>query len=185
MPKKSPSERKPRERSKRTKTHLHPYGLNDKQWAFVVAYVAHHNATKAARLAGYSDHTAAKIGSQNLHKAAIAAAIEQIEARRAQVFEITADKVLQELARIAFTPDEEAPDRKVADQIKALDLIGRYLQMWTPKPGGGLAAPAGAVEDVREKMLKMMADMARREAIDVKAEPVEEAAPPQLEGPTP
>lgn len=177
MPTKTRQATTKRKREPRVRKKPHPYGVNDKQWRFVIAYVGCLNASKSARLAGYSVHTSAEIGSQNLRKPAIAAAIEYLQAKRAQIFDITADKVLQELGRLAFTPDEEMPDRKVADQIKALDLLGRYLQLWVPKVPGSTLIPGGDTDDVRGKLLKMMADMARREAVDIHAKPDEDAQP--------
>jgi phage terminase small subunit len=53
-------------------------GLTERQKSFVLHYVgdAHYNATKAALLAGYSEETARSIGSQNLTKVNISAAIK-------------------------------------------------------------------------------------------------------------
>ena len=51
--------------------------LTDKQQLFVEHYLACWNATKAARLAGYSDATAGVIGSENLKKPNIQAYITE------------------------------------------------------------------------------------------------------------
>lgn len=76
--------------------------LSPKQQLFVAEYLIDLNATKAAIRAGYSVKTARIIGAQNLAKLNIAAAIDEAQQRRAQKTGITQERVLQELARIAF-----------------------------------------------------------------------------------
>lgn len=60
------------------------------------------NATEAAKRAGYSEKTAYSIGFENLKKPEIQEAIQEAMARRSQRTEITQDRVIQELARVAF-----------------------------------------------------------------------------------
>ncbi len=60
------------------------------------------NATNAAKKAGYSEKSAAKIGHQLLEKTRIKAAIKEAMDRRSKRTEITQDMVLREFARIAF-----------------------------------------------------------------------------------
>jgi len=76
--------------------------LTPKQAAFVREYLIDLNATQAAIRAGYSAKTAYRTGADNLTKPQIADAIQQGVNKRAQRTEITADRVVQELARIAF-----------------------------------------------------------------------------------
>lgn len=77
-------------------------GLTDKQAAFVREYLVDLNATQAARRAGYSSANADKIGSELLGKTRVAEAIQGAQARRAERTEITADRVIEEIAAIAF-----------------------------------------------------------------------------------
>lgn len=77
--------------------------LSAKQQRFVEEYMIDLNATQAAIRAGYSEKTAKVIGSENLSKPAIAAAIAAKREKLAQKAEITAEKVLQELALIGFS----------------------------------------------------------------------------------
>ena len=77
-------------------------GLTPKQQRFVAEYLVDLNATQAAIRAGYSAKTAVKIGSENLRKPDVAAAIASKQAKRADRVEISADRVLREVARIAF-----------------------------------------------------------------------------------
>lgn len=76
--------------------------LTAKQEMFVREYLVDLNATQAALRSGYSAKTARAIGTENLSKPAIGQAIAEAMKNRARRTEITADRVLQELARIAF-----------------------------------------------------------------------------------
>jgi phage terminase small subunit len=76
--------------------------LTPKQAQFVAEYLIDLNATQAAIRAGYSKKTAGAIGDENLKKPEIAAALAAAQQKRGERTEITADRVLQELARIAF-----------------------------------------------------------------------------------
>ena len=77
--------------------------LTPKQAAFVNEYLVDLNATQAAIRAGYSEKSADNIGSELLGKTGVAAAIQKALDKRAARTEVTADRVLAELARIAFS----------------------------------------------------------------------------------
>lgn len=77
--------------------------LTPKQEAFVREYLVDLNATQAAIRAGYSEQTAYRTGADNLRKPQIAAAVAAAQSARAQRTEITADRVLRELARVGFS----------------------------------------------------------------------------------
>lgn len=76
--------------------------LTPKQEAFIQEYLVDLNATQAAIRAGYSKRTAYRTGADNLKKPQIATAIAKAKVERAKRVEITADRVLEELARIGF-----------------------------------------------------------------------------------
>lgn len=76
--------------------------LTQKQQLFVNEYLVDLNATQAAIRAGYSVKTAAEQGSRLLTNVKIQDAIEEEMAKRSRRTGITQDRVLQELARIAF-----------------------------------------------------------------------------------
>lgn len=75
--------------------------LTPKQKRFVEEYLVDLNATQAAIRAKYSEKTAEKIGSENLKKPEVAAAIQAEMDKRSKRTNITADNVLKELMRIA------------------------------------------------------------------------------------
>lgn len=76
--------------------------LTLKQARFVDEYLIDLNATQAAIRAGYSERTAQQIGAENLSKPVIQAEIQKRRRDRERRTEITQDRVLQELAAIAF-----------------------------------------------------------------------------------
>jgi phage terminase small subunit len=76
-------------------------GLTGKQQRFVEEYLVSFNATQAALDAGYSARTAYSQGQRLLKNVEVKNRIEEAMARRAERFEIKADRVLLNIARIA------------------------------------------------------------------------------------
>jgi phage terminase small subunit len=146
--------------------------LTPKQQRFVEEYLIDLNATQAAIRAGYSAKTAGQIGEKLLKKVEIAAAVAEAKKARSARTEITADRVLHELAAIAFldpakvfTPTGEVRSLgdmdesvrraiasvetftssdegeavntvrkvKMADKLRALELLGKHLQLWVER----------------------------------------------------
>lgn len=102
-----------------------PIKLSAKHARFVQEYMIDLNATQAARRAGYSPKTARAQGSALLTNPVIQAAIAARQEKRAQRLEVTADRVLEELALIAFADISDAV--RVCDdgtiQVRPLDSI--------------------------------------------------------------
>lgn len=82
--------------------------LNAKQTRFVDEYLKDLNATQAAIRAGYSKNTARSIGAENLSKPDIQAEISLKMGKRSERTEISADRVLLELSRLAFLDARKA-----------------------------------------------------------------------------
>ena len=76
--------------------------LTAKQIRFVDEYMVDFNATQAAIRAGYSEKTANTIGAQNLAKLSIQAEISRRQKDLQRRTEVTQERVVKELARIAF-----------------------------------------------------------------------------------
>ena len=76
--------------------------LTPKKAFFVQEYLVDLNGTQAAIRAGYSPRTAAVQAAELLRKPNIQLAIQEAFAVRAQRVSISQDKVLQEIARVAF-----------------------------------------------------------------------------------
>lgn len=144
--------------------------LTEKQKKFVEEYLIDLNATQAAIRAGYSTDTAKDIGCENLAKPNIRTHIDKTIAERSKRTGVNADRVVRELAKIAFvkaddvisiddatlkhdasdddlaviqsvkvktipTKNGEGVEReiKLADKLKALELLGKHLGMYTDK----------------------------------------------------
>ena len=151
--------------------------LTDKQKRFVEEYLIDLNATQAAIRAGYSPNTARDMGCENLTKPNIANAIEQAIAEQSRRTGVTADRVIQELAKVAFlnitdvvdgngriretaTPEDKSciesikfkqsdneyggsveREVKVASKLKALELLGKHLGLFSDKLNVDLKTP--------------------------------------------
>lgn len=76
--------------------------LTLKQQRFVEEYLIDLNATQAAIRAGYSVKTAKEIGCENLSKPNISSEIAKAMAERSKRTGVTADRVIEELAKIGF-----------------------------------------------------------------------------------
>lgn len=76
--------------------------MTDKQKRFVEEYLIDLNATQAAIRAGYSPDTAEQIGHQQLKKTSVANAIAIEQAKRSKRTGVSQDRVVRELAKIAF-----------------------------------------------------------------------------------
>lgn len=84
--------------------------MTKKQKRFVEEYLIDLNATQAAIRAGYSPATAGSIGQENLTKPEIHAAVAKAEAERSKRTGVTQDRVVRELAKIAFLDMTEVVD---------------------------------------------------------------------------
>lgn len=76
--------------------------LNDKQARFAAEYLVDLNATQAAIRAGYSEKTAHAQGHDLLKHPEVAERIGVLMAERSARTQISADRVLEELAAMAF-----------------------------------------------------------------------------------
>lgn len=143
--------------------------MTEKQKRFIDEYLIDLNATQAAIRAGYSHRNAGKIGHQLLEKSRIQAEISKKMAERSRRTGVNQDRVVQELAKVAFVnianivdehgrirPDATPEDLsciesikykesdnanggsvereiKIASKLKALELLGKHLGMWSDK----------------------------------------------------
>jgi phage terminase small subunit len=107
-----------------------------KQKLFVKHYLIDLNATKAAISAGYSEKTADVQGSRLLRNAKIRAKIDEGTTKRAAKLDISAEKVLSELALLAF-----------ANMDDYVDVLGGKRVLNTAKPTRDQMA---AVQEITE-----------------------------------
>ena len=92
--------------------------MTNKQQIFISTYLKDLNATSAALAAGYSPKTAYSQGCRLLKTAEVGTLIQQKLAKMFGNFEVTEQKVIQEMARIAF-----ADTRKIFDSDGQLKPI--------------------------------------------------------------
>lgn len=104
--------------------------LTPKQERFVQEYLADLNATQAAIRAGYTKNRASELGYQLLQKTTVQAALKAAMDERSKRVEISQDYVLMGLKEIA---DQEASELKYSSKLKALELLGKHLGMFTDK----------------------------------------------------
>ena|ERR1051326_3150164 len=75
---------------------------NDKQAIFVREYLADRNGTRAAIAAGYAPKSASVTSCRLLRNAKVQAEVSEFTEQRLERLEVTADAVIQELAKVAF-----------------------------------------------------------------------------------
>lgn len=131
--------------------------LTPKQARFVVEYLIDLNATQAASRAGYSRRTANEQGARLLAKVSVAAAIQAAQAKRSERTEITADRVLTELAKLAFSNIEDVTrlvgTERVPDLSKATrDQLAAVGEITVDDYTDGRGKDAREVKRVRLKM---------------------------------
>jgi len=122
--------------------------MTSKQEKFCEEYMIDLNATQAAIRAGYSENTAAVIGSENLNKPYIADHIAELKAERSAETGLNAQWVLDRLQRVHDRcMQEEAVMMRQGDEMiesgefkfehsganKSLELIGKHLGMFVDK----------------------------------------------------
>ncbi len=77
--------------------------LTDRQRVFCEEYLVDLNGYAAAVRAGYSQKTARQMASQNLEHPAVTAYLAQLMKERSERTQITADRVITEVARLGFS----------------------------------------------------------------------------------
>lgn len=111
--------------------------LSAKQRLFVQEYLIDKNATRAAKAAGYSKKTAHSCGPRLMEnvevKNAIDAALEKALIKSGS----TAERVLAEIADIAFTKlkgkRKSSYGLKWGDKLKCLEMLAKYHKLLTDK----------------------------------------------------
>lgn len=99
--------------------------LTAKQSCFVDEYLVDLNATQAAIRAGYSPHSADKIGSQLLGKTGVQAAIHARQSELRERVHIQQERVLLALAAIAFADigDYVEEDEAAGSRLRPLSSL--------------------------------------------------------------
>lgn len=104
--------------------------LTSKQQMFVKEYLVDLNATQAAIRAGYSPNGAEVTGHRLLINAKIAEQVDRAKEKRADKVGISAEDVLNSIREIR---DEARAAEKYSDSLKANELLGKHLKLFTDK----------------------------------------------------
>jgi phage terminase small subunit len=170
--------------------------LSPRQEAFCLEYLKDLNGTQAAIRAGYTDNpdAAAVQASRMLINAKVVARVQELMDARAKRTEISADRVVQELATIGFAKldaqalidearklMENAIDPRAltrmgySDKLKALELLGKHLKLFTEKhehsgPDGAPIEVSASTPEQRAARLARIQELSAKLALS-KAEP--------------
>lgn len=138
--------------------------MTDKQARFCEEYMVDLNATQAAIRARYSPASAKTVGPRLLENVGVQKLIAQLQAEQSRRTGVSTDRVVRELAKIAFVNAADLIDPKtaslksdashddlaavqsvkvktfgedgleqevkLADKLRALDLLGKHLGMY-------------------------------------------------------
>lgn len=104
--------------------------LTPKQEAFCLEYIVDLNGTQAAIRAGYSEKTARQVATENLAKPYIQEYVQSLMDKRAVKVSITAEDVLNDILE---TRKAAQQDGKHSDRLKANELLGKHLKLFTDK----------------------------------------------------
>jgi phage terminase small subunit len=109
--------------------------LPPRQQRFVDEYLIDLNATQAAIRAGYSARRASEIGYQLLQKTPVAEAVAHAEAERSARIGLTQDRVLEEMAALAFAKlgDFARWDSDTFELIDSAEIDSRAVVSVTQK----------------------------------------------------
>lgn len=113
--------------------------LTGKQRRFIEEYLIDFNATQAAIRAGYSEKTAQVIGSENLAKPLIAAALAERTRRITEEADVTTHMVIEGLLTEARRVGDGASH---SARVSAWTQLGKYLKLFVDRhevggEGGG------------------------------------------------
>ena len=135
--------------------------LTAKQRAFVEQLPLNQwNGTQAAIAAGYSEKSAGVMAHRLLKNTAIAKELDKRTAEIVEKTDVTVAEIIQELRKIAFAP----PSQRVSnsDRLKALELLGKYLKMFTDKHVFGKDEPEKEQRQLSEEELAIYREAASK-----------------------
>lgn len=120
---------------------------------FVEEYLKDQNATRAYIAAGYSKNGAGQAAHRMLKIAEVRAAVDAGLARLNAKCSISAKRIKQRIAQIAFN----TPYVKTGDILKACELLGRTRGMFKDKVDHNVSAKVAAVDakEVAEEVKKL------------------------------
>ena len=106
--------------------------MTARQERFVREYLVDLCAAKAARRAGYSYKNARSIGCRLLKREDVQREVALAMEKEKEDCSLRREQVLQELQAVAFAAasDASGAELKVAQKLKALELLGKHLGLF-------------------------------------------------------
>ena len=145
-------------------------GLTDKQRKFCDEYLIDLNATQAAIRAGYSEKTAYRIGADNLRKHQIEEYISKRQKELSRSTEVTQERVIKELALIAFS--NNADYAHVVEKKMKAEVDGMLVDILDEdgKPATYRTVEPVLTEELTEEQKRALAVIKKgRDGLEVKS----------------
>lgn len=141
-------------------------GLTPKQEAFCLAYVETNNASEAYRrvydVSRMKENVIRVKACEVLAHEGVEARIAELRKGAMQRHEVTVDRVVQELAKIAFLDAEKDENALIQNKLSALDKLGKHLGMFpnkhehTGKDGAPLSAEEPSNRDLARAIFAIL-----------------------------
>lgn len=128
--------------------------MSPQRQAFINVYLgeAKGNGTKAAILAGYSEHTASVQASQLLRQPEVQAAIQ----KRLEKHDLRTDAILQRLAKIVYAePEEKLKASEIVAASRTLLQVNGALQQ-SQRPESGVTVNIGFLTATQPASVQVM-----------------------------
>jgi phage terminase small subunit len=127
-------------------------GLTTLQQRFVEEYMVDMNAAQACLRAGYNTTAPAQMGLKVLRHPRVAEAVAKNLQKKREETKVTENYVINKLVMMA-----ENPEAKDADQLRALELLGRSLGMFRDRQE--ISGPDGTAIQYQQKVEQDAADL--------------------------
>ena len=121
--------------------------LSKKKKEFCEQYIVDFNGTQACIRAGYSANTAYAKANALLKEQEVKDYLNQLLRERRSSLGITTAEIVQGLKQIAMIAERDS------DKIKAFELLGKYLGIWTDKKEIKVSATMG-FDDLTDEELE-------------------------------
>lgn len=132
--------------------------LEERKEIFCRAYIIDLNATNAAKIAGYSEKTAYSLGQRLLKNVEVQARIVKLQKAQCDKLDITAERVLRELALLAYANMDDYVDvqegKRVLNSAKPTrDQMAAVCEITEDTTGGSGDGERKAVMRTRFKLV--------------------------------
>jgi hypothetical protein len=109
--------------------------ISSRQKQFIIEYLIDHNATRAARAAGYNEKYAGRYGHKLVHDPRIKEELSRLQAKKREISGITQEYVLYNLRDILESIKDEKTPAYLQVKLRTNELLGKYLGLWNKEDG--------------------------------------------------